>query len=129
MAALVGRAVHVPRAVFAADIRRNASEEPPNGTHWEGVISEYDESTTGAPFTIVLTVSDEGELEEEEQFVNLRQVRLWIVDLLEGEDRATLGDPDLPAARARNETADTSKKRPRPQPGNVVFGTPAAGQR
>ena len=39
---LVGRDVHIPRAVFARDIAREASREPPNGEYWVGKVTEYD---------------------------------------------------------------------------------------
>ena len=36
---LVGRDVHIPRAVFARDIAREASREPPNGEQWDGKMT------------------------------------------------------------------------------------------
>ena len=39
---LVARDVRIPRAVFARDIAREASREPPNGEHWVGKVTEYD---------------------------------------------------------------------------------------
>jgi hypothetical protein len=136
MAALVGHPVRVPRAVFAADIRRKASKEPPNGTYLEGTIIEYAAAAEGAPFAIVLIVADEdGELVEEEVDASLGQVRVWIAELLDGEDRQTLGQPEGNKTRARKAPSGsapgqiTSKKRARPLPARNIFASPAPGQR
>ena len=43
MAHLIGRLVHVPRAVFAADIKRGLSQPPPNGIHWVAEVLQYDQ--------------------------------------------------------------------------------------
>ena len=66
METLAGRAVHIPRSVFARDIARGSSEEPPNGKYWQGTVTEWlDEGSM--PFTLTLEVLDEdGELGTEE---------------------------------------------------------------
>ena len=47
---LVGRDVHIPRAVFARHIAHEASREPPNGEHWVGKARHGDISKSqGAP--------------------------------------------------------------------------------
>ena len=80
MAHLIGRLVHVPRAVFAADIKRGLSQAPPNGTHWVAEVLQYDSSGTSVPFTLQLEVHDEqGKLDSEEQDISPQQLEKWIV--------------------------------------------------
>ena len=56
MAHLVGRLVHVPRKVFAKDIKRGISQAPPNGSYWVAEVLEFDPSGTSVPFTLQLEV-------------------------------------------------------------------------
>ena len=96
MDVLVGRPVRLPRALFAEDIRRGCTKEPPDGTHLDGRVTAF--SGVGSrPFSIVLTVLDPDDdddplmQEELEEGATLRQVREWIADLGDHEDRAQLG--------------------------------------
>ena len=85
MVHLIGRLVHVPRAVFAADIKRGLSQPPPNGIHWVAEVLQYDPSGTSVPFTLQLEVHDEqGKLDSEEQDISPQQLEKWIV-LLDNE--------------------------------------------
>ena len=69
---LIGRLVHVPRAVFAADIKRGLSKPPPNCIHWVAEVLQYDSSGTSMTFTLQLEVHDEqGKLATEEQDISL----------------------------------------------------------
>ena len=88
MSHLIGRLVHVPRAVFAADIKRGLSQAPPNGIHWVAELLQYDSSGTSVPFTLQLEVHDEqGKLDSEEQDISPQQLEKWIV-LLDNEHTA-----------------------------------------
>ena len=88
MVHLIGRLVHVPRAVFAADIKRGLSQAPPNGIHWVAEVLQYDPSGTSVPFTLQLEVHDEqGKLDSEEQDISPQQLEKWIV-LLDNEHTA-----------------------------------------
>ena len=107
MEVLVGRPIRVPRAVFSEDIRRGCTKEPPDGTHWDGSITAF--SGVGSrPFSIVLTVldpdDDDDKLMQEEldEGATLRQVRDWISDLSEHEDRAQLGSTIRPRSTPRH---------------------------
>ena len=108
MEVLVGRPIRVPRAVFSEDIRRGCTKEPPDGTHWDGSITAF--SGVGSrPFSIVLTVldpdDDDDKLMQEEldEGATLRQVRDWISDLCEHEDRAQLGSTMRPRSTPRHQ--------------------------
>jgi hypothetical protein len=97
-AALVGRRISVPRDVFAIDIERGASQEPPDGVAWRGEITEY-KKTRRAPFTIVIEVWDDDlELQDEPQQVSLKRIREWI-DLNDGEARDDIGEAPKIVAR------------------------------
>ena len=56
MEALVGREVHVPLSVFAADVRRGETDPPANGEYWEGEILDYQGGSRNC-FTVALSVT------------------------------------------------------------------------
>ena len=100
METLVGRDVEVPRAIFARDIQRGASNEPPNGEYWIAKVTEYNGEVRGCPFTLALEVLDDnGELELEDQDASLSQVRKWLAagSLMPHESRDTVGHVIVPA--------------------------------
>ena len=75
MVHLVGRLVHVPRAVFAADVKRGLSQPPPNGIHWVAEVLQYDPSGASMPFTLQIEVHDvQGKLDSEEQDISPQQL-------------------------------------------------------
>ena len=77
---LIGRLVHVPRAVFAADVKRGLSQPPPNVIHWVAEVLQYDPSGTSVPFTLQIEVRDEQcKVDSEEQDISSQQLEKWIV--------------------------------------------------
>lgn len=122
MEEFVGRVLHVPRAVFANYIDQGASEEPPNGDFWLGVVKAV-HPTRREPFICDITVlekeEDEDELVEAQEThkFSLAQLRSFIV-LRGDEEQSTIGAPPatLPA-RKRASVVDKRKA-------SDVFGTP-----
>ena len=123
--ALFGRVLHIPRAVFARHIQLGNNKEPPNGEYWEARITGHNPSHTH--FDIVLTVLDNGDGDEEEQVVNLKQLRQWAV-LDKDADRATFAQRPVDLHKAATaKRAATNKKRGRTAPD--IFASPVKGQR
>ena len=127
MGELLGRDVHIPRAVFARDIAHGSSREPPNGEYWLGKVTEYDPNDRGAPFTLLLIVydNDTGEESTEEQCASLSQVRKWLAEtsLLPHESRATVGEFRDPAKTPKTHTKPTTSR------SKCVFASPSESQR
>ena len=125
MESLVGRDVEIPRSVFAKDIAREASEEPPNGKFWKGKIVEQ-EDCGRLPFKLMLEVLLDGEPDLEEQWASLAQIRKWIAEssLQSHETRATLGAFRVPA-----KTPKTVGKTRAPLRTKDVFASPVEYQR
>ena len=128
MELLVGREVAVPRAMFASDIARGESFEPPHGLDaWKATIAEY-EDCPRMPFTLWLDVLDEDRnIQIEEQPASLTQVRKWMVEasILPHEKRSTLGQVIVPAATKTPKTLCKAKT----HRGKETFATPSDSQR
>lgn len=107
--ALAGRSVRVPRDVFAADIEREASNEPPDGVAWDGIVTDINEACT--KFTVTLRVDPlEGEDEDEPYVLTLLKLRDWIV-LVDGEARSDIGElPRQQLARTASPPTTVSAK-------------------
>lgn len=122
----MGRNLEVPRAVFARDIARGYSDEPPNGKFWDAKVTEFDSQYAGK-FTITLVDvievdEDTGEEKLEDFPCSLAQLKKWITEdsLLPHEARATLGQFIIPAA-AGGRTPGTNAKGARSK---NIFATP-----
>jgi hypothetical protein len=126
MSHLIGRVVHVPRAVFANDIKRGLSQEPPNGSYWVAEVLEFDSSGTSVPFKLQLAVHDEqGKLVSEEQDISRLHLEKWIVLL----DTERNGKDVCTSPKLEGDGFIIGKSQERKRSGHEVFATPQFGER
>ena len=126
MAHLVGRLVHVPRKVFAKDIKRGISQAPPNGSYWVAEVLEFDPSGTSVPFTLQLEVHNEqGKLVSEEHPISRRHLEEWIVLL----DTERNGKDVCMSPKLDGDGFIIGKSREKKRSGHEVFATPQFGER
>ena len=126
MSQLIGRLVHVPRKVFAKDIKRGISQAPPNGSYWVAEVLGFDSSGTSVPFTLQLEVHNEqGKLVSEEHPISRQHLEKWIV-LLNTERN---GKDVCMSPKFDGDGFIIGKSREKKRSGHEVFATPQFGGR